>query len=280
MERLLDNGFQPKHVDRKALYVNFEERIKYLHDFLEFGIADVEALVTGAKYVKALIPTVVTLVYEKLLQRDITSRAFHTRSTAKEKPEDEDWLTEDTPQIQRRKVFLRWYLNRLCQDPTKMEFWRYIGKVGMMHSGQLRMDPLSVEYIHIGACIGYIQDIMIEAIMSHQQLSLRRKIALLRALTKVLWIQNDMFARWHVKDGDEFADEISLMSMDDQEGQDKEKRMFGSNDSSVSQEEDKSSLRSANSTLHSSKSRTDPTGVCPFANLGKASSTQTKIWAN
>lgn len=149
-----------------------------------------------------------------------------------------------------------------------------------MHSGQLRMDPLSVEYIHIGACIGYIQDIMIEAIMSHQQLSLRRKIALLRALTKVLWIQNDMFARWHVKDGDEFADEISLMSMDDQEGQDKEKRMFGSNDSSVSQEEDKSSLRSANSTLHSSKSRTDPTGVCPFANLGKASSTQTKIWAN
>jgi hypothetical protein len=38
MERLLDEGFQPKHVDRKALYVNFEERIKYLHDFLEFGI--------------------------------------------------------------------------------------------------------------------------------------------------------------------------------------------------------------------------------------------------
>jgi hypothetical protein len=145
----------------------------------------------------------------------------------------------------------------------------------MMHSGQLRMDPLSVEYIHIGACIGYIQDIMIEAIMSLPQLSLRRKTALLRALTKVLWIQNDMFARWHVKDGDEFADEISLMSMEDGE-----KRMFGSSDASVSPDEDKSSLRSANSTLHSSKSRTDPTGVCPFANLGKASSTETKIWAN
>ncbi|KAJ5818441.1 hypothetical protein N7474_004032 [Penicillium riverlandense] len=275
MERLLDEGFQPKHVDRKALYVNFEERIKYLHEFLEFGIADVEALVTGAKYVKALIPRVVTLVYEKLLQRDITSRAFHTRSTAKGKPEDEDWLTEDTPQIQRRKMFLRWYLNRLCQDPTKMDFWRYIGKVGMMHSGQLRMDPLSVEYIHIGACIGYIQDVMIEAIMSLPQLSLRRKIALLRALTKVLWIQNDMFARWHVKDGDEFADEISLMSMEDGE-----KRMFGSSDASVSQDDDKSSLRSTNSTLHSSKSRADPSGVCPFANLGKASSTETKIWAN
>jgi hypothetical protein len=41
MEKLLDEGFQPKHVDRKALYVNFEERIKYLHDFLEFGIGKI-----------------------------------------------------------------------------------------------------------------------------------------------------------------------------------------------------------------------------------------------
>jgi hypothetical protein len=30
-------GFEPKHIDRKAIHTSLEERIKYLHDFLEFG---------------------------------------------------------------------------------------------------------------------------------------------------------------------------------------------------------------------------------------------------
>lgn len=32
----LGPGFEPNHVDRKSLYVNLEERIKYLHNFLEW----------------------------------------------------------------------------------------------------------------------------------------------------------------------------------------------------------------------------------------------------
>ena len=93
-------------------------------------LADIEALASGSKYIKQLIPAVVNLVYKKLLQYDITSRAFNTRSTASSKEEEEDFLSEETPQIQRRKMFLRWYLIRLCQDPTSMDFWRYLNKVG------------------------------------------------------------------------------------------------------------------------------------------------------
>lgn len=85
---------------------------------------------TGHKYIKQLIPAVVNLVYKKLLQCDITSRAFHTRTTVDETEPDEDYLHEETPQIKRRKMFLRWYLTRLCQDPTTMDFWRYLNKVG------------------------------------------------------------------------------------------------------------------------------------------------------
>jgi hypothetical protein len=58
------------------------------------------------------------------------SRAFHTRTTASEEEPEGDYLTEETPQIQRRKMFLRWYLIKLCQDPTSMDFWRYLNKVG------------------------------------------------------------------------------------------------------------------------------------------------------
>jgi hypothetical protein len=33
----LGAGFEPKHVDRKSLYTSLEERIKYLHHFLDFN---------------------------------------------------------------------------------------------------------------------------------------------------------------------------------------------------------------------------------------------------
>lgn len=34
---LLDEGPKPQHVDRKSLYTNLEERIKYLHGVLDWN---------------------------------------------------------------------------------------------------------------------------------------------------------------------------------------------------------------------------------------------------
>lgn len=145
-----------KHIDREDLYTNVEARVQYLHSFLDFSSrtsmsshehprspdryfekrlltmansGDIEALITGAKYVKALIPAVVNIVYKKLLQYDITARAFTTRSTSFEGPLD-DAPDENSPQILHRKMFLRAYLTKLCSDPSKMEFWEYLDKVG------------------------------------------------------------------------------------------------------------------------------------------------------
>jgi hypothetical protein len=167
---------------------------------------DIEALTTGAKYIKALIPAVVNIVYKKLLQYDITARAFETRSTSYEGPVDPN-LSENSPQILYRKMFLRGYLTKLCSDPSKMEFWEYLDKVGMMHVGQGRAHPLHVEYVHIGVTLSFVQDIITEAVLSHPRLKMDKKIALVKALSKVIWIQNDLFAKWYVRDGDEFADE-------------------------------------------------------------------------
>jgi len=77
----------------------------------------------------------------------------------------------------------------------------------MMHVGQGRKHPLHIEYIHIGVCLGFIQDIYIEAILSHPRLRMDRKIAIVKAISKVLWIQNDLFVKWYVRDGEEFAAE-------------------------------------------------------------------------
>ncbi|EFY95878.2 hypothetical protein X797_009653 [Metarhizium robertsii] len=193
-----------KHIDREDLYTNLEARIQYLHSFLDFSSNDIEALISGAKYIKALVPAVVNIVYRKLLQYDITARAFTTKNTT-QGGEVGEALHEDSPQIVHRKMFLRAYLNKLCSDPSKMEFWEYLDKVGMMHVGLGRKHPLHIEYVHLGTCLGFIQDIMTEAILSHPRLHMYRKIALVKALNKVIWIQNDFMAKWHVREADEFG---------------------------------------------------------------------------
>lgn len=193
-----------KCINRQDLYTNLEARVQYLHSFLDFSSNDIEALITGAKYIKALVPAVVNIVYRKLLQYDITARAFTTRNTSSEGHAGEA-LSEDSPQIVHRKMFLRAYLNKLCSDPSKLEFWEYLDKVGMMHVGLGRKHPLHIEYIHLGVCLGFIQDIMTEAILSHPRLPMQRKIALVKALSKVIWIQNDFMAKWHVREASEFG---------------------------------------------------------------------------
>lgn len=39
-------------------------------------------------------------------------------------------LTLCSFKIMHRKMFLRAYLNKLCSDPSTMEFWYYLDKVG------------------------------------------------------------------------------------------------------------------------------------------------------
>lgn len=99
--------------------------IRELTSFLE----DVDALVDGQKYIRMVIPAIVNLVYKKLLNHDITARVFSNRDSRCEENPDR-FVEEDGNVIQNRKIFLRWYLTKLNSDPTKMEYWEYLDKVG------------------------------------------------------------------------------------------------------------------------------------------------------
>lgn len=140
----------------------------------------------------------------------------------------------------------------------------------VMHSGQERRVPLNIEYIHIGVMLGFIQDIFTEALMSHPTLSLQRKVALVRAIGKIIWIQNDLFARYRVRDGEEYADEMSEIIIDDKEGFLGDKKILGDNSSSASSsDDDRSSICSMAPSTSS---------ACPFSDVARSSS-ETKIWA-
>jgi hypothetical protein len=157
----------------------------------------------------------------------------------------------------------------------------------MMHCGQERLHPLNIEFVHTNVCMGFIQDIFIEALLSHPHISLRRKIALVRAVNKILWIQNDLFAKWRVRDGEEYADEMSVYSFGSgKEGYIGDKKILGS-DSSSSADDDTASVVSSIApstdtaqTIHTTYTPASQPSVCPFADLAKSSSTETKIWAN
>jgi hypothetical protein len=133
----------------------------------------------------------VNIVYKKLLQYNIAARAFSARSTCYSGPVAAQ-LDENSPQIMHRKILLRGYLTKLCSDPSTMQFWHFLYKVDMTHVGQGRAHPLHAEDVHIGVTLSFVRDIITEAVFSHPRLKMDRKIALVKALPKVIWIQNDL----------------------------------------------------------------------------------------
>lgn len=129
----------------------------------------------------------------------------------------------------------------------------------MMHVGRGREHPLHIEYIHIGAALSLIQNVFTEAILSHPRLHLSRKIALVTAIGKVLWVQNDLFAKWYVRDGDEFAAEMEQV-MVEREGYLKGKKMIiGDSSESDTDADDSSGAAGVDGAA--------PAGVCPFTGI-------------
>lgn len=145
-----------------------------------------------------------------------------------------------------------------------MEFWEYLDKVGMMHVGLGRAHPLHVEYIHLGVCLSFIQDIMTEAILSHPRLSLQRKIALVKAIGKVIWIQNDLMAKWHVKDGQEFENSDEEINIEE-EGYLHGKKVL----QDIDEDSEDSENKAPGSPSRIPRVMGSGGGVCPFSGMSK-----------
>ena len=72
----------------------------------------------------------------------------------------------------------------------------HTGKSGFKH--RENRPELRVEYIHCGALLGYVVDIAVGAIMEMNEIDTVMKSRVIRALNKVVWIQNDLFARHYL----------------------------------------------------------------------------------
>ena len=72
-----------------------------------------------------------------------------------------------------------------------------------VHRGLKKAD-LRVEYMHLGLLLGYVENILITAVMNAKEegWDSATKRDVVGAWNKVLWVQNDLFARRYVVDRD------------------------------------------------------------------------------
>jgi hypothetical protein len=150
-----------------------------------------------------------------------------------------------------------------------------------MHVGRGRQNPLHVDYVFLGACLGFIQDSLFEAILSHPRLEMHRKIAIVKALGKVIWIQNDLIERWHNTDGSEYTQEeadtlLGEIQEGEREGYLHGKKVLGDDGSSVftsrtgSSKSSDSGKTSLGRPIEEATHLGDGMSRCPFSGMARS----------
>ncbi|KAG8751259.1 hypothetical protein FRC12_012524 [Ceratobasidium sp. 428] len=88
-------------------------------------------------------------------------------------------------------------------DYTDLKTFEYLDKVGLMHTGPAafthreKKEPLHVDYTHCALLLGHVHTILTKAVLA-RNLPSETTVATLAAVNKVLWIQNDLFARHYI----------------------------------------------------------------------------------
>ncbi|KAF8636125.1 hypothetical protein AX17_003769 [Amanita inopinata Kibby_2008] len=180
---------------------DLQYRVAYTRSFLDFTAADAAALHAAKPVLGPLVPIIVDRVYVKLFNYTVTAQAFvpHQTGYSGKSPTALLDLTLDHPHLRFRKDFLAGYLAKLVtmnyDDPKT---WEYLDNVGRMHTGvedmgfnhRAKKPGLRVEYIHCGLLLGFVEDIIATEVLKHPDLTMETKLAVTRALNKLIWLQN------------------------------------------------------------------------------------------
>lgn len=196
-------------------------RVAYLKAFLRFTDEDGAALNDAKPLIAPALPAVLDMIYTNLISFDVTAKAFVPRQPEQEQNGPEATCVEDLtlthPNILHRKDFLKLYLVKLVSNTDwsdNSKFWDYLDKVGLMHTGEpgfkhrAKRPQLRVELMHCSALLGFVEDIVLNAVMGAEDVDLPTKTKIIRAFNKLLWIQNDLFLKhyapepWNEKKND------------------------------------------------------------------------------
>eukprot|EP01135_Chromosphaera_perkinsii_P011911 Nk52_evm28s2531 gene=Nk52_evmTU28s2531 len=185
-----------QEIDADRLNTDVVYRFQYVSGFVGFGEEDISTIKGCAEAIGPLVPTVVDAVYNKLFSYDVTKKVFLMRNknfngdlaTGLEEIDLED------PQIKFRMDMLSKYLVKLVTAEYDEKFIKYLDFVGKVHTPKGLSKRINVDYIHCNALFGYVHDVLNSAIFD---LGLPHDTTkqVIRSFSKLLWIQNDLFAR-------------------------------------------------------------------------------------
>ncbi|KAJ2780672.1 hypothetical protein H4R18_003313 [Coemansia javaensis] len=193
-----------ERLDRERLYTDSQYRFEYLAGFVGFTEGDQEMIHKSASLLADRVPAIADAVYEKLFCYDATWAPFTQDQSGlpvRDKA-DSDPVTIDSEVIVFRKMMLVRYLRKLLTCEWNQGYVKYLEWVGNIHTTTpLKESTVDVDYIHLNAMLGFISDHIIAMVYDSDQWDEETKYAIVCAYNKFFWIQNDMFARPHIKDG-------------------------------------------------------------------------------
>lgn len=185
-----------RHIDEQRLESDVVYRVGYLSEFMGFGEDDVAAIHAAAPLLAPVVPALVDAVYDKLFSYEATKRHFVPRQSgyAGAVPEGIDSLNQNHEMIQFRKNHLARYLVALVTQPYDGKMINYLDRVGKIHTPKAGSRDLDVPLVQMNALLGFVADALTATILG---LGLDRETEsrTLRAIGKLLWLQNDLINR-------------------------------------------------------------------------------------
>ncbi|KAI8879957.1 hypothetical protein K501DRAFT_296729 [Backusella circina FSU 941] len=189
-----------QHIDEKKLYSDSKYRFDYVAAYMGFGEKDINAIMGVAEKMRLLVSTLVDAVYVKQFEFDITKKHFLPKNEGfqGETAASLDELTLDHPQIKFRKDFLGKYLLRILKGPYDERFLKYLDWVAKIHTDTPeKKSKINVDYIHINALMGYVESAIIDTVRT-LGLDREEEGVVLSAFNKLMWIQNDYYAKYYL----------------------------------------------------------------------------------
>ncbi|KAM0748005.1 hypothetical protein T439DRAFT_305175 [Meredithblackwellia eburnea MCA 4105] len=201
-------------IERDKLQKDLQYRVAFDRDFLEFNEEDGKALNGAAPLILPVVMDIVDGVYDHLFEWSYTKEIFLKRNAGFEGDltKSLEELSVDDEQMKFRKQFLSyWCAKLLTADFNDPAFWEYLDKVGIMHTGapsfkhRVNKEPLKVDLQALSLTLGWVMDVVITIVLNFPRgvISRTQQAAVVRAFNKLIWIQQDLFARHYTRTDEE-----------------------------------------------------------------------------
>lgn len=190
-----------KQIDENRLESDLSYRYEYLTEFI--GFTEHDAAIIHSLQVSLLphIDRMVESTYDKMLSYTSTARHFLPRQHGYEGalPPDLSALSQEDAQVQFRKEHLRRYLMNLLGNPYDARMTKYLDVVGKIHTPRAGNKQINVPLVQMNALMGLLSDILTDMIFRLERDPHETQVAV-RAISKLLWIQNDLINRHYSVD--------------------------------------------------------------------------------